>query len=139
MLSSNPIDLYSPVNNTGSHVGWYFDLPSTGERSVQDFVIYGNVVIAISSIPSASPCAAGGDSIIYAVDACTGGSPLEPFWDANGDGVIDSNDLINIGSAANPIMAPITGFGTPGMVYPPAIVSLDDDTALFYFGKSSGI
>ncbi|NNK84304.1 MAG: PQQ-binding-like beta-propeller repeat protein, partial [Desulfobacterales bacterium] len=138
VLSSNPIDWYSPINSTGSHVGWYFDLPATGERSVQDFVIYSNVVIAISSIPSASPCAAGGDSIIYAIDACTGGSPPGPFWDANGDGVIDSNDLINIGSAADPIMAPITGFGTPGMVYPPAIVSLNDDTALFYFGKSTG-
>lgn len=62
----------------------------------------------------------------------------EPFWDTNGDGVIDSLDQINIGSVNDPIMAPITGFGVGGMVYPPAIVSLDDETALLYFGKSSG-
>ena len=138
VLSSNNPDWYSPGDDSGSHVGWYFDLPTAGERSIQDFVIYGNAVIAISSVPSDSPCAAGGDSIIYALDRCTGGAMNEPFWDSNGDGVIDSNDLINIGSADYPIYAPVTGFGTEGMVYPPAIVSFDDDTALLYFGKSSG-
>ena len=123
-----------------SHAGWYFDLPANSERSFKDVLIYpsvyGAVNIAISSIPSDSPCSAGGDSILHAMSACTGARLDKPFFDANGDGTIDSDDLINIGSAENPIWASPTGWYKSGMYYPPAILSLEDGTSMLYFGTS---
>ncbi len=98
--------------------------------------VYGAVNIAISSIPSDSPCSAGGDSILHAMSACSGARLDEPFYDANNDGTIDSDDLINIGSAENPIWASPTGWYKSGMYYPPAILSLEDGTSMLYFGTS---
>jgi len=141
VISDNTALWYSPgndVNYTGitSHAGWYFDLPANSERAFKDVLIYGGVNIAITSIPSDSPCSAGGDSILHAMDACTGARLNDPFYDANNDGVVDSDDLINIGSLANPIWVAPTGWFKSGMYYPPAILSLGDGQSMLYFGTS---
>jgi type IV pilus assembly protein PilY1 len=35
-ISNNKMNWYSPANGTGEHVGWFFNLPGTGERMVTD-------------------------------------------------------------------------------------------------------
>jgi type IV pilus assembly protein PilY1 len=46
------------------------------------------VALFISTIPSSSPCDAGGSSVIYQVDACSGGRTPHPVFDVDGNGDI---------------------------------------------------
>jgi Tfp pilus tip-associated adhesin PilY1 len=149
VLSDNTIDWYSPDNDTGSHAGWYFDLPYQSERMVRDLIIRDGVLITISSIPSASPCASGGDSIIHELNACNGGRLSTPQFDVSGpegvpDGIIDSHDLINIGSPSRPIwVAPSGLIQRQAMLYSPAILPLPptedgDRRDIKYFSTSRG-
>ena len=83
----------NPSDSVDNHAGWYFDFPLTKERVIRNFMIRDGLVIFISSIPKESPCAAGGDSILHEMNACTGGGGVPmPQTDTNNDGVIDLND-----------------------------------------------
>ena len=138
VLSDNQPDWYSIADDSGSHAGWYFDLPATNERAFKDVMIWGGVDIAISSLPSDSPCASGGNSILHAIDACTGARLKQPYYDINGDGSLDSRDLINIGSSEKPIWVAPAGWLKSGMYYPPAILGLDKELARSYYSTSDG-
>jgi type IV pilus assembly protein PilY1 len=89
-VSNNAIDWYRPQSGAGSHMGWVFDLPQTGERCLQEPELRSGIVVMISTTPSNSPCDAGGSSTLWGLDACSGGSTL--FWDENDDGEIDELD-----------------------------------------------
>jgi type IV pilus assembly protein PilY1 len=116
-----------------------FDLPATSERIVTDLLIRDGVVVFISAIPSDSPCAAGGSSIIHGINAYSGGRLHKNYYDINGDGQLDGNDAINIGSVAKPIWIAPSGIRKLGMYYTPAILSVkDSDTAIGYFSRSDG-
>ena len=105
-VSSNPIEWYLPVSGAGSHMGWVFDMPETGERCLQEPELRSGTVLMISTTPSSSPCDAGGSSTIWALNACSGGSTL--FWDENDDGVIDELD--------DPVSGKITEFIIPDIL-----------------------
>ena len=149
VLSDNATNYYDPDDNYGSHAGWYFDLPYESERMVRDLIVRDGVLITISSIPSASPCASGGDSIIHEINACTGGRLDAAQFDISGpdgvpDGIIDSHDLINIGSPEKPVwVAPSGLIQRQSMLYTPAILPLpptDDGLKrdIKYFSTSRG-
>ncbi|MBS0456563.1 MAG: pilus assembly protein [Proteobacteria bacterium] len=77
--------------------GWYVDwnYPSAqGERIVSDSTLLGNILLAASIIPSNNACDVGGSGFINAIDAFTGGAVTNPFFDINGDGVVNSGDTI---------------------------------------------
>jgi len=93
-----------PSNTQANHAGWYFDLPITKERVIRNVIIRDGRLIVISSIPKSSRCAAGGDSILHEMDACSGGRLSEAQFDINDDGYIDDNDLITIDDPDNPGM-----------------------------------
>jgi type IV pilus assembly protein PilY1 len=98
MVSDDTISWYDDpwTQEGGNHLGWVMDLPKPGERIIEQPIVRSGNVIAVSNMPSDSPCeASGGNSTIWALDACTGGSPESPFFDVNGDGVVDSDDTIN--------------------------------------------
>jgi type IV pilus assembly protein PilY1 len=129
VLSANPVNWYDGAATVdpaerGEHVGWFFNLPGNGERMVTDLFVRDGVLRFISSQPSDASCAAGTVSVIHAIDACTGGSLTEPFFDVNGDGVINSQDMINIGSGDNPVMAVPAGIYVQGMAYTPATIAI---------------
>jgi type IV pilus assembly protein PilY1 len=89
-------------------VGWYVDLPENGERVVSDVLIRDGKVIAVSFTPAGSMCGASGTSWLMMFDACSGSRPSTPHIDINGDNAINEQDLINIGTDADPIwVAPI--------------------------------
>jgi type IV pilus assembly protein PilY1 len=124
------------------HLGWYFDLPMTGERSTQNIIIRGGLVIMISNIPDASPCSSSGSSILHVINACTGGRINIAVIDISGpdgtpDGVLDHHDLINIGTEADPIWVAPTGLRKDGTWYTPAIVSLLDRSGDLAFSATS--
>jgi type IV pilus assembly protein PilY1 len=120
------------------YLGWYFDLPISGERVVSDLMIRDGKVVVISYIPEQSPCGSGGESVVMEMDACSGGRLSEAQLDINEDGVIDDNDLVNIGTDDDPIYVPPTGIEAPGRLLPPAILGLDDDEEMKYFSSSRG-
>jgi len=94
-----------PVRN----VGWYFNLPESGERVVSDVRIRAGRLTVISYVTEGSTCGLAGHSWVMVLDPCTGGRLSSANFDINGDGVIDDQDLINIGTDTDPIMVPPTG------------------------------
>jgi type IV pilus assembly protein PilY1 len=125
-LSSNPVEWYNPIAATGEHMGWVFDLPVTGERGIREPMLRMGVAILTSIIPSSSPCDAGGSSVVYMVNACTGGRTYDPQFDVDGDGYIDEDDLID--------GLPPTGQEFDEILYPPIEIGASD----LYFSDASG-
>jgi type IV pilus assembly protein PilY1 len=77
-------------------MGWYIDLPMQGERSLLQPTLIAGAAIMISTIPSGSPCEAGGSSGTYGITACTGARYPDPIFDYIEPGKLDSNDKVNI-------------------------------------------
>ena len=117
-----------PSQNT--HVGWYFDLPIDGERQVSSFILRSGVIIGSSIIPSSEPCQAGGYSMTTTFDACSGGALETTYIDINGDGVIDENDMINIGTDANPNYVSVTSTLNSGILSTPTVIDSDDGSVI---------
>lgn len=88
---------YGAVPPTPSYVGWYIDLPTTGERVVSNPILRDDRIIFTTVIPSNDPCSAGGDGWLMELNASNGGRLDQSPFDVNGDGVIDVNDLLNAG------------------------------------------
>ncbi len=100
--------------------GWYVDLdqPTAGERIVSTPTIRGGAsgtALLTSSIipPTSNTCDAGGTGYINAIDAFTGTSLTQSYFDANGDGKIDGADSIDAGG--NPVAV---GSYDPGVGMP---------------------
>ncbi len=80
VLTDNQPDWYNPfkVIPGGIHMGWHIDLPEIGERSLLQPTLTAGAAILISTIPSGSPCEAGGSSGTYIVSAISGGRYPSP-------------------------------------------------------------
>jgi type IV pilus assembly protein PilY1 len=90
---------------TATDSGWFIDLlwastyggpGAVGERVVSRAIVRGERVIFATLIPSADPCAFGGDSWLMELNAFDGGRLDYAVFDTNGDGVFDDNDWIDI-------------------------------------------
>jgi Tfp pilus tip-associated adhesin PilY1 len=75
------------------YVGWYFDLPNTGERCIADTTIRAGLAIMVTVDPSQTLCKPGGNSILQIIQACDGSRPPDEVLDTNDDGVIDDTDF----------------------------------------------
>lgn len=82
------------VDYAGGDFGWNIALPDSGERSITNPAVRGDIVLFNSSVPISGPCSSGGYGYRFAVDLATGGTPDEPVLDMDKDGEIDSNDTI---------------------------------------------
>jgi len=123
--------------NPSSTVGWYFDLPVSGERVVVDVMIRDEKAVVVSFYPETAPCGSGGYSIVHEIDACSGARLTDPQFDINNDSVIDEADLINIGTDDVPIMVAPSGTERQGRLQPPAILRMGT-REMKYFSSSSG-
>ncbi|MFO7643596.1 MAG: PilC/PilY family type IV pilus protein, partial [Desulfosarcina sp.] len=90
VMSSHVIDY------AGSHLGWYFDLPKFGERMIRDPIIRSKAAVFIGSTPDRTPCSSGGSSVLYQIDACSGGAASKPQFDIDASGSVDGSDVITI-------------------------------------------
>lgn len=72
-VSSNAISAWG--NTTGQHMGWYLDLPTSGERTTGIPKLDKGMLFFNTFIPSTSPCEAGGTGWLMAMNYLTGGNP----------------------------------------------------------------
>ena len=101
-IAGKPVRAFesSSVTMPAGKRGWLVDLLTPpnqlaeGERIIGDAQVVGPVFITSSIIPSSDPCTPGGRGYINAINAFTGGSVGEHFFDVDGDGSF-SDDEIN--------------------------------------------
>jgi type IV pilus assembly protein PilY1 len=106
----------APSPLTAGKKGWYIDLnnPSgQGERIVSRPQVRGTVLITASLVPGATnTCLASGSGYINALDAFTGASLSEPYFDSNSNGVFSDDTLTHDGSQV-PVGSIDLGVGMP--------------------------
>ena len=110
VVSKTPVcyNVTSPLSvgcTTSSQLkkGWALNLLKTGdvargERSVSFPLVRRGLVVFSTLIPDPDPCGFGGKSFLMEVDALSGGEFFRAPFGTNGDNVVDSLDLILIGS-----------------------------------------
>jgi type IV pilus assembly protein PilY1 len=130
--------LPNPSSTEANHAGWYFDLPLTGERVISDVQIREGKAIVLAFTPALTPCGSGGDSFVMEMDACSGGRLSKPNFDINNDMLINSEDMINLGTEENPILVAPTGWQKPGRLLPPTILIRGTDEVK-YLSSSRGV
>jgi type IV pilus assembly protein PilY1 len=97
-------------------LGWYIDLPSSGERVVTDPLLYEDRIIFSTFLPSDDACGYGGEGWIMQLDAVTGRRVADgqATWDVNGDGDANGGDAVNNHS--------VSGLKTEGIPDSPRLV-----------------
>jgi type IV pilus assembly protein PilY1 len=118
------------------HAGWYLNLPSARERMVSDVIVRSGVLTVVSFSPSNSLCGGSGESWLMTLNACSGARLSKAQFDINGDGLVDTKDLVNIGTSQNPIMVVPSGIKYAGKVQPPTYLIMPNGTELLYMSSS---
>jgi type IV pilus assembly protein PilY1 len=105
--------------------GWYIELlpngtgPAVGERMVTPNQFQGSALIGNTRIPDASdPCLPTGRGVIMSIDPFTGARLVETFFDLNGDGVFNADDMVEI-DGVDTVVSGIglsTGFSNPSFL-----------------------
>jgi type IV pilus assembly protein PilY1 len=99
VVSENPMiwdDGLSPINSN-EKLGWFIDLPESGERVHQAPTLRDGRVIFVTVTPASDPCAGEGTSWLMEVDGAFGGRLNESVFGFNKDRTFDDGDLINVG------------------------------------------
>ena len=134
--------LPNPHSTQQNHAGWYFDLPFLKERLVKEMYLRDDKLIFISSIPTNTPCSAGGESILHELNAATGGRLEEAQFDINNDKMINDADLltitVNIDGVDVEIRVAPTGIHYPSVLYPPTILDAGETREVKLMSTASG-
>jgi type IV pilus assembly protein PilY1 len=134
--------LPNPHSTQQNHAGWYFDLPFLKERLVKEMYLRDNKLIFISSIPTTSPCSAGGESILHELNAATGGRLEEAQFDINNDKMINDADLLTITVTIDGVDVEIrvapTGIHYPSVLYPPTILDAGETREVKLMSTAAG-
>ncbi len=131
-VSDTAID-WDTGTGPGTHLGWYVDLPTTGERVIgSPMLIPGETakILFITLIPETGSCTGGGSSWLMELDVVNGGAVPDPIFDINGDGVYDASDQTSGG--ANP-----AGVQSGSLLSDPVIVSNQQGSKLHKISSSS--
>ena len=128
------------VTYSGSTKGWRIALPA-GERLVAgDTLTDAGRYTITTAVPNAGTSQG---SWYMQVDALTGGSPSRPFFDLDGDGVVQTTgngDRVVTGSGASQTAVPPVGkFLGTGVWSQPVLAQIDDTYDLPYFNHNSNL
>lgn len=86
VITDNTVN-YNEATPASGDLGWFFDLPDTGERLVVDPVVRLEQVFFATTVPAAQKCVdGGGTGWIMALDTENGGEPSKGGFDTNADG-----------------------------------------------------
>jgi type IV pilus assembly protein PilY1 len=112
LISNNTIKWATAVTPAvGTHLGWYMDLPTQGERSVNPALVREGKVIFSTTIPASIPCEPGNDGWLMELDGFTGGRLTDTF-DLDQDGAITSSDRFSVGGGEIAASGVKTGGGS---------------------------
>lgn len=110
--------------------GWYFDLPTTGERMATEMLLTGGRLIFVTVIPSSSACSAGGDSWLMETNAATGGRLYVTVFDIDGDGTFDVDDMADVtNDDGSTTKTPVSGRKFDTIVQSPSIIRAGEGSA----------
>ncbi len=103
-ISNNPINWRLDRTSTTTHLGWYVDLPSSGEKQVTDSLLREGRILFTTNSPSSDACDPGGTGWLMALSNDNGGQLKETF-DLNGDGIFSSldNNTLAYGAAGTAV------------------------------------
>lgn len=102
-ISTNAVDYVGKTSPTVvlPRRGWYIDFPNSGQRLVYPLDLLADRFAVADTISPATTgsldlCSLpnGGTGYLYFLDALTGAGPTVQILDTNGDGNIDSSDLL---------------------------------------------
>ena len=82
------------TNCPGTYMGWYFDMPATGERLTGVPKLDNGVIYFNTYIPSASVCDQGGTGWLMALQYDNGSALDYPIFDTSASGSIGADDTI---------------------------------------------
>ena len=123
--------------------GWALDLLSStgtaqGERVVSFPIVRRGLVLFSTLIPNPDQCSFGGTSNFLEVNALSGGASSAAPFDTNGNGVVDSNDLVTvtIGGVSSTVAASGIDLGI-GIINTPAVIEATT-VGYKYFSGSTG-
>jgi type IV pilus assembly protein PilY1 len=93
------IQWFEADGTTPHHLGWYTDLPDTGERQVSQASMKNNYVIFNTLIPPpVTPCGVGkGTGWLMVLNAADGSASKIAVFDLNGDSQFTKADLTSTG------------------------------------------
>ncbi len=139
VLTQNPVIFPAPPSilpaDAGVKLGWFINLPETGERVVVDAFEHLGVVFFNTMTPSSVPCAAGGESWLMAADMKTGGNPTEGAFDTNGDGNFDNQDQVSDGTNDYNVAGVKFAFGIASAT---AVITNQDGKSFAYLSGTGG-
>jgi type IV pilus assembly protein PilY1 len=108
-ISDNPINWRLDRSSTSTHLGWYVNLPESGEKQVTDSLLREGRIIFTTLSPGADACDPGGTGWLMELNTKNGGR-LDETLDLNGDGAFNSTD--NNGLAYGAAGAQVSGGGS---------------------------
>lgn len=126
------------TNNTvdAHELGWYIDLPASGERQVSNPILRGGAVIFTTLIPNTDKCGFGGDSFLMELDAVTGSRLLSTPFDLNRDTAFDEGDEVTYNGESLPVSGRRS---KEGIIKTPAIISAGAFDVKLASGTTGGI
>ncbi len=117
-------------------LGWYLDLPASGERQVSTPILRGGAIIFTTLIPNTAACGFGGDSFLMEIDAITGARrPTTPF-DLNRDTAFNSEDEVVIDGVSYVVSGRQS---KEGIIKTPAIIAAGAFEVKLASGTTGGI
>ena len=103
------------------HKGWKVNLPESGERLLGRPQLRGGLLQFVTTIPSAT----GAESWLMELDYLSGGDSGLILCDLNNDSILNSNDVITVGSGTKKAVAKKLDAGNLSQ---PAIARIDNGT-----------
>ena len=122
---------------SAAKLGWYVELPVSGERVVSDPVAKSGKIIFTSFIPNTDQCTYGGISWLIELDLASGGTVPRPVFDVNRDGRVTNADLL-VPAVGVPAKAPTGSFLGEGLAATPTIVGTDGGLEYKYVTSTTG-
>jgi type IV pilus assembly protein PilY1 len=121
---------------TTGDLGWYLDLPSSGERQVSTPILRGGAIIFTTLIPNTAACGFGGDSFLMEIDAISGSRRATTPFDLNRDTAFNSEDEVLVGG----VRYVVSGRQSKeGIIKTPAIIAAGAFEVKLASGTTGGI
>lgn len=134
-VSGFPTDILTATSTTinwNTKVGWFADLPVSGQRTVTIPDLLNGTFLTTINTPPLSTCGGNFSSMLLELNFLTGGALIRPLLDISGDGNFTTADKYNGGYAVG------VGLGSSYANAPTLIGPNKDNNMVLLITKSDG-